>query len=54
MGPDEFHETYPGTEEGGLKNNAYTIEQKEEMAADKNANYVKLLEDLTPDDLLLA
>ena len=24
MGPDEFHETYPGTEEGGLKNNAYT------------------------------
>ena len=89
MGPDEFHETYPGTEEGGLKNNAYTnmmvvwlfefneqlkgisrmdsldrilayggkendytIEQKEEMAADKNANYVKLLEDLTPDDLL--
>lgn len=24
MGPDEFHETYPGCEEGGLKNNAYT------------------------------
>lgn len=24
MGPDEFHETYPGSEEGGLKNNAYT------------------------------
>lgn len=24
MGPDEFHEGYPGAEEGGLKNNAYT------------------------------
>lgn len=24
MGPDEFHETYPGSEEGGFKNNAYT------------------------------
>lgn len=24
MGPDEFHEAYPNSEEGGLKNNAYT------------------------------
>jgi trehalose/maltose hydrolase-like predicted phosphorylase len=24
MGPDEFHEKYPGTAEGGLRNNAYT------------------------------
>ena len=24
MGPDEFHERYPGTAEGGLRNNAYT------------------------------
>ena len=24
MGPDEFHEHLPGTDEGGLKNNAYT------------------------------
>lgn len=24
MGPDEFHEKYPGSEEEGLKNNAYT------------------------------
>ncbi len=24
MGPDEFHEHLPGSEEGGLKNNAYT------------------------------
>lgn len=24
MGPDEFHEAYPGAEKGGLKNNAYT------------------------------
>ncbi len=24
MGPDEFHESYPGTEKGGLKDNAYT------------------------------
>lgn len=24
MGPDEFHEKYPGSEKGGLKNNAYT------------------------------
>jgi trehalose/maltose hydrolase-like predicted phosphorylase len=24
MGPDEFHERYPGVEEGGLRNNAYT------------------------------
>jgi trehalose/maltose hydrolase-like predicted phosphorylase len=24
MGPDEFHERYPGMEEGGLRNNAYT------------------------------
>jgi trehalose/maltose hydrolase-like predicted phosphorylase len=24
MGPDEFHETYPGASEGGLRNNAYT------------------------------
>ncbi|MFT7538112.1 MAG: alpha,alpha-trehalase [Lysobacterales bacterium] len=24
MGPDEFHEKYPGESEGGLKNNAYT------------------------------
>lgn len=24
MGPDEFHEKYPGASEGGIKNNAYT------------------------------
>ncbi len=24
MGPDEFHEQYPGAHEGGLRNNAYT------------------------------
>lgn len=24
MGPDEFHEKYPGTVDGGLRNNAYT------------------------------
>ena len=24
MGPDEFHEKYPGAEQGGLRNNAYT------------------------------
>ena len=24
MGPDEFHEKYPGAAEGGLRNNAYT------------------------------
>jgi beta-phosphoglucomutase family hydrolase len=24
MGPDEFHEKYPGADEGGLKDNAYT------------------------------
>lgn len=24
MGPDEFHEGYPGSDKGGLKNNAYT------------------------------
>lgn len=24
MGPDEFHESYPGSGKGGLKNNAYT------------------------------
>lgn len=24
MGPDEFHEKYPGSNKGGLKNNAYT------------------------------
>ncbi len=24
MGPDEFHETYPGAKKGGLKDNAYT------------------------------
>jgi len=24
MGPDEYHEAYPGAEEGGLRNNAYT------------------------------
>jgi trehalose/maltose hydrolase-like predicted phosphorylase len=24
MGPDEFHERYPGSEEGGVRNNAYT------------------------------
>jgi trehalose/maltose hydrolase-like predicted phosphorylase len=24
MGPDEFHEKYPGKKEGGLRNNAYT------------------------------
>ena len=24
MGPDEYHEAYPGTAEGGLRNNAYT------------------------------
>ncbi|MGH9278327.1 MAG: glycoside hydrolase family 65 protein [Acidimicrobiales bacterium] len=24
MGPDEFHETYPGETEGGFRNNAYT------------------------------
>ena len=36
----------------GGKENDYTAEQKEEMAADKNANYVKLLDDLSPADLL--
>ena len=36
----------------GGKENDYTAEQKEEMAADKNANYVKLLDNLSPDDLL--
>ena len=24
MGPDEFHERYPGADEVGLRNNAYT------------------------------
>jgi trehalose/maltose hydrolase-like predicted phosphorylase len=24
MGPDEFHEQYPGAQQGGLRNNAYT------------------------------
>ena len=24
MGPDEFHEKYPGSNEGGLKDNTYT------------------------------
>ena len=24
MGPDEFHEKYPGAAQGGLRNNAYT------------------------------
>ena len=24
MGPDEFHEKYPGAQQGGLRNNAYT------------------------------
>ena len=24
MGPDEFHEKYPGATDGGLRNNAYT------------------------------
>ena len=24
MGPDEFHERYPGVRDGGLRNNAYT------------------------------
>ena len=24
MGPDEFHEKYPGAQQGGLANNAYT------------------------------
>lgn len=36
----------------GGKENDYTAEQKEEMAADKNANYVKLLDNLSPADLL--
>ena len=36
----------------GGKENDYTAEQKEEMAADKNANYVKLLDDLSPAVLL--
>nr|WP_296876956.1 beta-phosphoglucomutase [Thomasclavelia sp.] len=36
----------------GGKENDYTTEEKEEMAASKNANYVKLLDDLTPNDLL--
>ena len=36
----------------GGKENDFTNEQKEEMAAKKNANYVKLLEDLSPKDLL--
>lgn len=36
----------------GGKENDYAAEQKEEMAADKNANYVKLLDNLSPADLL--
>ena len=36
----------------GGKKNDYTQEEKEAMAAKKNEAYVKLLDDLTPDDLL--
>ncbi len=36
----------------GGKENDYTQEEKEAMAAKKNEAYVKLLDDLTPDDLL--
>ncbi len=36
----------------GGKENDYSAAEKEAMAADKNANYVKLLDALTPDDLL--
>lgn len=44
MGPDEFHERYPGSKEGGLRDNAYT----NIMTAWLFKEIPKLLSDLMP------
>ena len=52
MGPDEFHEAYPGKEEGGLNNNAYTNimtawmwDQIQSLSAQLNSDRLKNLMD---------
>lgn len=49
MGPDEFHEAYPNSTEGGLKDNSYT----NLMVAWMMSKAPDLLELLKPDDQAL-
>lgn len=61
MGPDEFHETYPGSEEGGFKNNAYTnmmvvwlfefVDQLESILGSEALDTILAKTDLTKADL---
>jgi len=55
MGPDEYHEKYPGAEAGGLRNNAYTnvmavwcllraLDVLELLSADRRARLLDVLE----------
>ncbi|MCA9403390.1 MAG: glycoside hydrolase family 65 protein [Candidatus Omnitrophica bacterium] len=62
MGPDEFHEKYPGANEGGVKNNAYTnvmavwvIEKAlkilDDLLEDEDRNALLLKAEITEDDI---
>lgn len=49
MGPDEFHENYPGANRGGFKNNAYTnilvawlLNWLQELAQDSQVDFAKI------------
>jgi len=64
MGPDEFHEKYPGAEQGGLKNNAYTnvmvvwvikkvLHILEEMLIEEDRYALLLKVGVTAEDLVL-
>jgi len=63
MGPDEYHEKYPGTDEPGLKNNAYTnvmvvwsleraLEILDQLVPDRREELIKHL-DIKDDELKL-
>ncbi|CAN5705656.1 hypothetical protein BH24ACT20_BH24ACT20_01350 [soil metagenome] len=63
MGPDEFHEKYPGSDEEGLRNNAYTnvmvawifetVQEALELLPERRRKSLRTRLDLTDDELNL-
>lgn len=63
MGPDEFHEKYPGSDEDGLRNNAYTnvmvawifetVDKVLELIPDRRRESLRSRLDLSDDELSL-
>ncbi len=63
MGPDEFHEKYPGSDEEGLRNNAYTnvmvawifetVQKALELLPERRRKSLRTRLDLTDDELNL-